>query len=164
MIADCVTVSRALMSLAMLALSPRSGVFAAMYLLCGASDALDGFLARRLRTQSERGAALDSAADALFSLVYAVRILPRMSLPIWVFVWIALIFAIRAAGVAVSAGKGNGILLEHSLPNRLTGAAVFLLPITARFVRPIYGAAFACAVATFSAVYETYGRARDEQI
>ena len=157
MIADCVTVSRALFSLAMLGLSPRSGVFAVLYLLCGASDALDGFLARKLRTRSERGAALDSAADALFSLVYAVKILPCLSVPNWIYAWIAVIFAARVAVMALSARRGKGILPKHSLSNRLTGAAIFLLPMAVRFVHPIPGAAFACALATFSAIREIYG-------
>ena len=70
MIANIITVSRMLFSLSLLAFSPTSYTFAALYLLCGVTDALDGFAARKLHTESEKGEVLDSAADLIFSAVY----------------------------------------------------------------------------------------------
>ena len=70
MIANIITVSRILFSLAMILFPPSSVPFAVLYLLCGATDVLDGFVARKLHTESENGAMLDSAADLLFAVVY----------------------------------------------------------------------------------------------
>ena len=36
-----------------------------VYLLCGATDIVDGYLARKLKVTSKLGAALDSFADVL---------------------------------------------------------------------------------------------------
>ena len=66
MIANGITVSRLLFSLAMILFPPSSVPFAVLYVLCGATDVLDGFAARKLYTENEKGAMLDSIAD-LFS-------------------------------------------------------------------------------------------------
>ena len=79
MTANIITVSRILFSVLLLVFSPYSYFFAALYLLCGITDVLDGFVARRLHTESEQGAMLDSVADLLFAVIYAVRILPLLS-------------------------------------------------------------------------------------
>ena len=84
MVADSITVSRILFSLTLLAFSPHSPLFAAFYLLCGVTDVLDGFAARKLHTESEKGAILDSTADLLFAVAYAVKILPLLSVPLCV--------------------------------------------------------------------------------
>ena len=48
-----------------------SPAFYAIYSICGISDVLDGFLARRTGATSEFGARLDSVADLLFlSLIH----------------------------------------------------------------------------------------------
>ena len=57
---------RASLSLLLFALAPFSPIFFALYALCGLSDMLDGFLARRLNCESAFGARLDSLADFLF--------------------------------------------------------------------------------------------------
>ena len=79
-VANSITVSRMLFSLALLVLPSRSLPFVVLYLLCGLTDVLDGFIARKLHTESEKGAMLDSIADLLFAVVYAVKILPILVL------------------------------------------------------------------------------------
>ena len=71
---------------------PVSGAaFAVLYLLCGLTDVLDGWLARRLRAESEFGAKLDSATDVCFLCVSLVRLWPvlRPGVPVLLFqfVW-----------------------------------------------------------------------------
>ena len=152
MIADALTVSRMLLSLFLLAFSTSAALFQPLYLLCGVTDVLDGFLARKLHTESERGARLDSAADLLFAVMYAVRILPRLRIPGWGWVWIAGIAAVKIAGVVLAGIQRRGQLLEHSAANRLTGLAVFLLPMTVRFAAVEYGIVAVCGLATFAAM------------
>lgn len=100
-VANSITVSRILLSLTLLVFSPYSLLFAASYLLCGVTDVLDGFAARKLHTESELGAMLDSTADLLFAVVYAVRILLLLSVPLWIWVWTLIIAAVKITGIMI---------------------------------------------------------------
>lgn len=154
MIADILTISRMAFSLPMFVLSPSSASFLMLYLLCGVTDALDGFAARRLHTESEKGARLDSAADLLFALVYAVKILPALSVPLWIWVWTAIIAAVKLTGIAVASKKANDLRIGHSFGNKLTGLLLFLLPLSAFVTDVQYGAVLACIAATVTAGME----------
>lgn len=154
MIADHITFSRMLFSLLLLAFPPFSLAFAALYLLCGITDVLDGFVARKLHTESEKGAMLDSVADLLFAVIYAVRILPLLSIPLWIWIWAAIIAVIKAAGIMIVSKKVHGLWIEHSSGNKLTGLLLFFLPLSVCIADVEYGATFACVVATATAIKE----------
>ena len=151
MAANALTVSRMVFSLFLLVFSPYSAYFAVFYLLCGITDALDGFAARRLHTESERGAMLDSAADMLFAAVYAVRILPLLSVPLMILIWTAIIAAAKVAGIVLAHRKTHRVMPAHSFGNRLTGVLLFLLPMSVCAVDVKYAAALVCAVASVTA-------------
>ena len=72
------TGSRFLWSAGLLLFPTDSLPFWGLYLLCGASDILDGWLARRLHAESAFGARLDSAADLCFTLALLARFLPLL--------------------------------------------------------------------------------------
>ena len=138
----------------LLALSPHSALFAAFYLLCGVTDVLDGFAARKLHTESEKGAMLDSAADLVFALVYAVKILPLLNVPFWIRIWTAVIAAAKITCVIMAGGKTRRFSIGHSFGNKLTGLLLFLLPVSVRAADVRYGAAFACIAATGAVIEE----------
>lgn len=154
MAANCVTVSRILFSVALLGFSPSSALFAALYLLCGVSDVLDGFLARRLHTQSEKGAMLDSIADLFFAAAYAIKVLPLLHLPVWVWIWTALIAIVKMLGIINASRKERRFCIAHSRANKLTGLMLFLLPLTVRVLDVRYSAAAVCAAASLAAAEE----------
>ena len=154
MTADIITCSRMLFSLILLAFPLPAPVFSALYLLCGISDILDGFAARKLHTESERGAILDSAADLLFAVAYAVKILPCLSVPPWIWAWSAVIAAAKVAGILIASKKARGFRIEHSFGNKLTGLLLFLLPLSVCIADVKYGAALVCTAATVTAVKE----------
>ena len=154
MIANGITVSRLLFSLAMILFSPSSVPFALLYVLCGLTDVLDGFLARKLHTESEKGARLDSIADLIFAVIYAVRILPLLSVPYWIWIWTVIIAVIKVTGIIIASKKAHRLLIEHSFGNKLTGLLLFLLPLSTCIVDIKYGAALVCAVATVIVIKE----------
>ena len=156
MIADIITVSRILFSLCLLLLSPLSVPFAVLYLLCGVTDVLDGIVARKLHIESEKGAILDSIADLFFAVTCAVKILPILCLPVWIWIWTVLIAAIKVIGILKRGKKERKFFIDHSVANKLTGLLIFLLPLTLRLTEIRYGAAIVCAVATVSAVEELF--------
>ena len=151
MIANSITVSRMLISFLLLFLPLSSPLFALFYLLCGISDVLDGFAARKLHTESEKGAALDSAADLLFAVIYAVRVLPLLPIPPWIWGWTGLIAAVKVYGIILASKKKRRFFIRHSFANKLTGLSLFFLPLTVRMIDVEYSAAFVCAAATFAA-------------
>lgn len=156
MIADGITISRMLFSLLLLVCPPSSVGFGIGYLLCGVTDVLDGFAARRLHTVSEQGAALDSAADMVFAVVYAVRILPLLlPLPLWITIWTAVIAVCKITVITCQSIRVRRLSVRHSIANKLTGVLLFLLPLS---VYPagsaVYGAAVVCAAATVTVTAE----------
>ena len=153
MIANTITVSRMLFSLLLL-FSPAPYFFAVLYLLCGITDMLDGFVARKLHTESEKGAMLDSVADLFFAVVYAVRILPLLSVPFWVWIWTAIIAVTKVTGVMIASKKAHKLWIAHSFWNKLTGLLLFLLPLSVSITDVKYGATLVCIVATVTAVME----------
>ena len=152
MITDWITVSRILFSLFLLALSPSSAVFAVLYLLCGVTDVPDGFPARKLHTESERGAMLDSVADLFFAVAYAVKVLPILHLPVRILIWTVLIAAIKIVGILKRSRKEQRLFIEHSYLNKLTGFLIFFLPLTVCCFEVTYSAAVVCTVATLAAI------------
>ena len=128
--ADTITSVRIAASLFLLFLPWRSAGFLAIYTLTGLSDALDGWFARKTETASNFGARLDSIADLLFYGVLLFRFFPvlRQELPMAIWYAVAGILFVRIAAYAVAAIKFHCFASLHTWMNKLTGAAVFLLP------------------------------------
>ena len=164
MIANIITGSRILLSLSLFVISPTSISFTLLYLLCGVTDVLDGFLARKLHTESEKGAMLDSAVDLLFAVVYAVRILPLLSVPLWIWIWIAIIAVTKVSGILAASKKAHKLSIEHSLGNKITGLLLFLLPLSVCVADVKYGATLLCIVATITVIKETADQKDDHTI
>ena len=152
--ANLITLSRVLLSLALLFLSPLSIAFGILYLLGGLSDMADGFVARKTHTETATGAKLDSAADLLFVAVCAVKLLPLVRLNTWLWIWVAAIALIKIAAMVLRFARVHTVTLPHSIPNKLTGVLLFLLPLTLPLVDVRYLAALICAVATFAAMQD----------
>ncbi len=154
MAANIITLSRILFSLLLLVFSPNSYTFAVLYLLCGITDLLDGFVARKLHTESEKGARLDSVADLIFAVIYAVKILPLLSVPYWIWIWTAIVAVTKIVGIVIASKKAKKMSIEHSFGNRLTGVLLFILPLSVYIADVEYGAALVCIVATVTVIKE----------
>ena len=95
----------------------------------GASDWLDGVLARRLRQVSELGKVLDPAADRLFILVTLVALAWRDVVPWWLVVAIVLRDVLMAALLVPLAHQGYGPLPVHFVGKAGTFALLYALPL-----------------------------------
>ena len=160
-VANSITVSRMLFSLALLVLPPRSLPFVVLYLLCGLTDVLDGYIARKLHTESEKGAMLDSIADLLFAVVYAVKILPILKIPLWIWIWTAIIAVTKITCIVIASKKAHRLEIEHSLGNKLTGLLLFLLRLSACVADGKYGVILVCIVATITVIIEVFNAVQD---
>ena len=129
-------------------------VFYMLYLIAGLSDMIDGTIARRTNTVSEFGARFDTAADFVFVVVCLIKLLPVISMPLWLRVWIAMIALIKIINIISGYIVQRKLVAVHSVMNKVTGVLLFILPLTFPIVPLRYLAIPICAVATFAAVQE----------
>lgn len=95
MVADIVTSCRILFSVIMLFFPIFSPAFYGLYLAAGFTDMIDGTIARKLGSESEFGAKLDTVADIAFVAAAAFKLLPVLDVPRWIWMWIAVIATIK---------------------------------------------------------------------
>lgn len=143
---------RFLGAICLLFCSPASVAFWVIYGLCGVSDMVDGYLARRLHAESKAGAVLDSVADICFVACSAIRLLPVLQIPTWLWIWAGLIVIIKIISQISALVVRKRLCFPHTKANKLTGLLLFLsVPLTFCSVVPI---AIVAAVATFAAIQE----------
>jgi CDP-diacylglycerol--glycerol-3-phosphate 3-phosphatidyltransferase len=126
--------------------------FWVLYSLCGISDMVDGWLARKLEAVTAAGAVLDSVADIIFVACCAIRLLPVLEIPGWLWIWAGVIVVIKIVNQVSSLVVNKRFCFPHTKANKLTGFLLFLaVPTIFRTLIPIY---IVTAVATFAAIQE----------
>ena len=163
-IANIITGSRMLFGLLLLWIPLSSAWFYILYLFCGFTDMIDGAVARKAGAVSQFGARLDTASDFVFLLTCGVKILPRMCLPIWLWVWISLIALIKILNITLVFIRKKKLISIHSVLNKITGSALFLLPFTLTFVPISHSVATICILATVATVQEVCFIAKGKEV
>ena len=138
-IANIITSCRILFSMGILCFPAFSPEFYTMYFLCGFSDMIDGTIARKTNAVSEFGSKLDTVADFVFVVVCSIKLLPLVHIPTWLWIWIGVIAVIKTANIAWGFVHMKRFLPVHTVLNKITGFALFLLPLTFTFIEPAYG-------------------------
>ncbi len=151
---NLLTLLRALTSIALFLLPVFSAPFLCLYLFCGLTDLIDGLLARRLHAESAHGAALDSAADLVFLLAVAVRILPVIQLPLLAWIAAAVTALLRLVSLLVCRARFRTFALLHTTLNRITGLLLFLCVPLYPLLPPAPLFAPVCVIAVLSAAEE----------
>ena len=100
-IANIITGSRIVFSIALLFFPPLSSAFYVLYAAAGLTDMIDGTVARKTNTVSSFGAKLDTIADFIFVAVCSIKLLPILDIPVWLWVWIAGIALIKIINLNV---------------------------------------------------------------
>ena len=152
--ANLITVIRIFCSIALLFFAALSPWFYALYITAGVSDMVDGWVARKTNTVSEFGSKLDTVADILFVVACLIKLLPVLHLPVWIYIWVGIIACIKVFNIVYSYAVRKQFLADHSLLNKVTGALLFLLPLTLSVIDVKYSAVVVCAVAMVAAVKE----------
>ena len=126
--------------------------FWVLYALCGISDMVDGWLARKLNAETKGGAVLDSVADIVFVACSAIRLLPVLEIPAWLWIWVGVIVFIKIVNQISALVVYKRFCFPHTLANKLTGFLLFLaVPAAFWSLIPIV---IVAAIATFAAVQE----------
>lgn len=153
-IPNFITGSRIVFSLLLLLVKPLSPWFFVFYILCGATDMLDGYLARKMGSASSLGAALDSIADTVFVGVLLMIFIPLLSWPVWLLVWIAAIVPLRFCSLLIGWRRFRAFAFLHTYANKTAGVLLFCFP----FLYSIFGLGptgfLLCAAASLSAAEE----------
>ena len=156
-VADIITLVRIAGTLLLAALKPLSVEFFIIYALTGLTDALDGWIARKTKTESTFGARLDSIADLLFYAVMLIRILPILVtiLPGWIWYAVAAIICVRLLAYITAAVKYRRFASLHTYLNKLTGFSLFLVPFLLVTDIAVGFCMTVCAVAAVSSLEES---------
>ena len=153
---NCITTVRMVGTVFLLFTAPLSMLFFVIYILCGLSDVLDGCIARATNSSTEFGARLDSVADLLFYLVMLIKLLPVMwrLLPTWIWYMVGAVLMLRLASYITAAVKFKRFASVHTRLNKLTGAAVFLIPFFCMLPWTVPYCSGVCVLAGVASVQE----------
>jgi len=154
-IANIVTSCRILGSILLLLFPAFSVAFYILYLLCGFSDMIDGTIAKKTNSISKFGSQLDTVADLIFVVASAIRLLPAIHIPGWLWIWSGVIAILKISSIIWGYVSKKKFISLHTIMNKLTGLLLFLLPLTISFVELKYTAIVVFSVATFSAIQES---------
>jgi len=129
-IPNILSISRIILSVLLIPFFQNPQVFISLYLLVGLTDVLDGYLARRYKTESALGARLDSIGDFIFYVILVIYLILFYG-RVFVFYWvpIVLIFVLRISNILIGFLKHKKLTMLHTVANKITGIMVFVLPI-----------------------------------
>lgn len=151
---NIITLFRVVGALGLLLCNATDIVFWGLYCLCGFSDIIDGFLARKFKCATKAGALLDSLADLCFVGCCAWKLLPLLSLPQWLWIWAGIIVVMKIANQTLALVLHGECCFLHTLANKVTGFLLFVtVPIAFRSIIPI---SIAAVIATFAAIEEEH--------
>lgn len=154
-IPNILSASRGIAAIIMLFFPVFSTPFLILYGWCGLSDMIDGPLARKMKATSELGSRIDSLADLVFVICACIRILPELTLPEWIWIWVGAIGILKVAIICIYSLRQHKFIIKHSLTNKLTGFLLFCLPFSIFLSDAIIPAAIVCTTATIS-LFEEY--------
>ena len=153
-IANIITGIRILCSIALLFFPALSPAFYTLYIIAGVSDMIDGTVARKTGTVSEFGSKLDTAADFILIIVCLIKLIPVLTTPIWLIIWIVVIAVIKAVNLVSGYIMRKEIVVLHTAANKVTGVLLFVFPLTVEFIDLKYSGSVVCAAAIFAAIQE----------
>lgn len=145
---------RMLFSLTLFAFEPLSIAFYAIYIVCGLSDIMDGFIARKIGVTSRLGAKLDTIADLIMTGVLFIVLYPIVSPTADIVLWIISIGMIRLASIVVVLMKYKAFAILHTYGNKISGIILFILPLLLLHVPVTALLYIICVVASLSAIEE----------
>lgn len=110
-------------------------LFLGLYLTCGLTDVLDGWIARRLGVTSLWGARLDSVGDAVLSVVALVMLTGFTQVFSRPAVWVSVlaVAALKVAAIIVIRARHGVLAIVHTWGNKLAGLVCFaVVPVALR--------------------------------
>lgn len=151
---NAITALRFLGAISLLFFDVGSVAFWPIYFICGISDMLDGYFARKLGCDSKTGAILDSLADLVFVACCCYKLLPALAFPKWLWIWAGVIVGIKVINQISALVMYKKFHFPHTVANKVTGFLFFLGVPLAMFLNSMIPMVIVAFVATFAAVQE----------
>lgn len=151
---NLITLTRIIAACCLLLTTPFSIPFFTLYFVCGLSDVLDGYLARKRQLTSTLGQILDSCADLIFISFVLLLCLPVLKLWWGLILWILAIAAIRLLSLTVGYIRYHHCAFLHTYANKATGLSLFFFPVLFTFWDQGRVTSTICALATVAALEE----------
>lgn len=155
-ISNIITSFRVIYSILLLFCSPFSLSFMMIYLTAGLTDVIDGAVARKTNTVTEFGSKFDTIADFCFLFVCLVKLLPLLTLHLWIYVWIFLIALVKLVNIIIGYKSYKKFVSVHSGLNKTVGLLLFIFPMTWNIIDANHSAIILCIIATVASVQEGY--------
>lgn len=144
------------MSIALFIPKTFSIQFYIIYIYCGLTDMIDGFIARKCKITSQFGAKLDSIADMIFVFVSILKIIPFIEISVAIYIWITIIVLIKVFNIILGYIQYKKLTLLHTIANKITGFVLFVIPLMIGFIDIKILESLMCGIAIFSAIQEGY--------
>ena len=152
--ANAITICRIILSLSLFLFPVYSIPFWIVYVSAAATDVLDGYIARKMGITSTLGSRLDTVADFVFFTVCLIIFIPVLDIPVWLYLWVAVIAAIKIINIVSGYMMHKKVVVVHTLMNKVSGLLLFILPMTFSSIELVYSSIIVCSVVTFAAVQE----------
>jgi hypothetical protein len=153
-IPNIITLSRIILSFSLLLIQPFTVLFLLVYSICGVTDMIDGYIARKTHTTSDLGSKLDSLADLIFMVTVMIVLFPFLTISKIILIWIFLIAGIRFISLLIAYYKFHTFAFLHTYANKITGFFLFCIPYLFEIYEITIIATIACTIASISAIEE----------
>ncbi len=153
-IPNWISFSRIIFSLILVFVKPLSVAFYVIYIICGFSDMIDGFIARKAGITSRLGEKLDSLADMVMVGVLLVILYPIVNPANEIIIWIVLICIIRLISMFVALKKYKIFTSLHTYGNKITGMFLLIFPILLPYTHTNVLMYIICVLASISSIEE----------
>ena len=87
-----------------------------------------------------------------------------MHIPIWLWVCIIIVALIKIFNITLVFIRKKKLISIHSVLNKITGFALFLLPLSLAFVETTYSVVTICVLASIAAMQEAYFIAKGQEV
>ncbi len=153
---NLLTVFRIVGSVFLIFIRYDTAAFFILYSLCGISDALDGFVARRTTGATPLGSMLDSIADLTFYSAMCYKIFPILTslLPTWLWIMTFTVVFVRILAYAAAAIRFKRFASIHTYLNKATGIMLFVMPYMLKTPADLMYCIVSCCVAAASSSEE----------
>ncbi|MBP5694494.1 MAG: CDP-alcohol phosphatidyltransferase family protein [Bacilli bacterium] len=129
-IPNAITIVRIIGAISLIFIEPLSVPFLVIFGLCGATDAVDGFIARKFHVESRIGSVLDTISDFTLYIVMIVKLWYKLQETFQLATWIIVIFvcALRLISYLTCFIKYRKFSAVHTYLNKAMGLVFFTFP------------------------------------
>ncbi len=128
---NALSISRLIGAFALVLTGGLNEWFLLVFVFCGITDVLDGYIARRYGLCSDSGEVIDSIADFAVVLAMLAVLIPTLPWDQWMINFIAFIATVRGISLCVGTIRFGKVALLHTYLNKTAG---FLLRISPFFI------------------------------